>query len=235
MTSAFRSRWAAWLVLLGIFAPCAAFAQAAGDIPRCNSQGLTPSTPANPHTTVQGDYPLLSIVLHEEGRTVLTIVVNEDGTVGDAKVSQSSGSLRLDDAAATLVKQRWLYTPALSGGKPVACQTMVAVLWRITEDSMLQNFKNMGLIITMKPEDYPPDARAKGEQGYTVIRYVSTGDGKSLVGEVVHSSGYADLDSAAVRIAAAKVHLAAGDYDGKRLPTMMMVIMVWTLQADTPK
>lgn len=49
---------------------------------------------------------------------LLELLVQDDGTVTDVSVKQSSGYARLDRAAVDAV-QRWRYTPAQQNGQPI--------------------------------------------------------------------------------------------------------------------
>ncbi|MDC7684632.1 TonB family protein [Asticcacaulis sp. BYS171W] len=63
-------------------------------------------------------YPAQAKARREEGTVVLRLQVRGDGSVGEVQIKQSSGSMRLDNAAATAI-QRWRFKPAMQGGKPV--------------------------------------------------------------------------------------------------------------------
>jgi TonB family protein len=76
--------------------------------------------PLTTHAVTADDYPPVSIQLQEQGKVGIRYLVKEDGSVGDCFVFQSSGKIRLDDAACTMVKRRWTFKPALQHGKPVA-------------------------------------------------------------------------------------------------------------------
>jgi len=65
------------------------------------------------------EYPRVSRQLGEQGRVVLNIQVQSDGTLGQVEVKTSSGYRRLDDAAVTAVKT-WKFVPAHQGGVAVA-------------------------------------------------------------------------------------------------------------------
>lgn len=56
-------------------------------------------------------YPPVSRRLGEEGRVLLDVHIQPDGSVGEIRVRSSSGSKRLDQAALDAVK-RWRYVPA---------------------------------------------------------------------------------------------------------------------------
>lgn len=63
-------------------------------------------------------YPALSRRLGEEGKLVLQVELDETGRIGKAKIVQSSGYSRLDNAALSAVKT-WRCRPATRNGQPV--------------------------------------------------------------------------------------------------------------------
>lgn len=81
------------------------------------------------------NYPFLARVLGQEGTTELALKVMADGTVSDVKVSKSSGSDRLDDAAVDCVSG-WHYRPAIKDDQTIDAPMTVTVDWRLdSEDS----------------------------------------------------------------------------------------------------
>ena len=80
------------------------------------------------------DYPPTSRRLGEEGSLILTLYVKEDGKVGEAKVQESSGFPKLDEAAVREAVRRWRFIPATLEGKAVAAWHQVKVTFRLTED-----------------------------------------------------------------------------------------------------
>lgn len=228
MTSLFRAsrlRFTALAACIAVLLP--AWAQPAADIPQCNSPGIVQPTAANSH--VAGEYPLLSGVLGEQGDTILDIVIMQDGSVGAASVAKSSGSLRLDDAAVDVVQKGWRYHPALRNGAPLACRWKVDVRWVLHETLFTNSPDNPGMVIKMKPEDYPADARARGEQGAVALMVLYSEDGKPRKVQIVKSSGYPDLDAASTTLALARLRTANATYDGKPVKTVVMLVMVWSL------
>ena len=79
------------------------------------------------------DYPFLSRVLGDEGTTELSLTVLADGTVSNVKVSKSSGSDRLDDAATDCVSA-WHYHPAIKDAQTVDAPITVKVDWKLGSD-----------------------------------------------------------------------------------------------------
>lgn len=63
-------------------------------------------------------YPPLSRRLGEEGKVVLRVELDEQGSVSAARIATASGFARLDEAALAAVKT-WRCTPARRDGQPV--------------------------------------------------------------------------------------------------------------------
>ena len=63
-------------------------------------------------------YPSMSRRLGEQGRVVLEVYILANGTVGEAKIKESSGFFRLDNAALQAVK-KWRYQPARRGQQAI--------------------------------------------------------------------------------------------------------------------
>lgn len=80
------------------------------------------------------DYPFFARIFGDEGTTELAFTVMADGTVSGVKVSKSSGSDRLDDAAVDCV-QRWHYRPGIKDDQLVDSPMTVSVVWALEEDS----------------------------------------------------------------------------------------------------
>jgi protein TonB len=95
----------------------------------------TSPMPITSHAVTSDDYPPVSILLAEQGLVKIKYLVQADGTVGECVVMTSSGSSRLDDAACTMVKRRWRFTPATQKGKPVAEYLLAEVSFNLIPSS----------------------------------------------------------------------------------------------------
>ncbi len=84
------------------------------------------------------DYPFFARVLGQEGTTEVAFEVLADGTVSDVKVSKSSGSDRLDDAAVDCVSG-WHYRPAIKDDQLVDSPMTVKVDWKLGEGASNRN------------------------------------------------------------------------------------------------
>ena len=95
---------------------------------------IPPSPPVeitSTHTTPP--YPTISQRLGEQGTTLLNITIDENGRCAEATVAKSSGSNRLDTAAADFCKQRYRWKPAMRDGKPVAYKQQLQVIWNLKD------------------------------------------------------------------------------------------------------
>jgi protein TonB len=72
----------------------------------------------DPQRSREPDYPVQSRRLGEQGSLVLEVLIDVDGRVLDAKLVQSSGSDRLDQAALDGVKSNYRFFPGTVDGKP---------------------------------------------------------------------------------------------------------------------
>ena len=75
--------------------------------------------------------PARSLRNNEEGRVVLRVLVQADGTAGEVQVRTSSGFPLLDAAASNAV-QSWRFNPATSEGKPVAEWYLVPIIFKLS-------------------------------------------------------------------------------------------------------
>jgi periplasmic protein TonB len=85
------------------------------------------------HPLTQPPYPMSSRRLGESGALALDILVGADGHVRDAKVSQSSGYDRLDQAAVSEAKQHWHLRPATRNGVPFEQWLTLKVVFRFED------------------------------------------------------------------------------------------------------
>jgi periplasmic protein TonB len=83
------------------------------------------------HPLTQPPYPLSSIRANEEGTLNLSVLVATDGRVREAKVAQSSGSERLDQAAVNEAKLHWRLRAATRDGVPFEQWLTLRVVFRL--------------------------------------------------------------------------------------------------------
>lgn len=81
-------------------------------------------------TKVAPRYPPLDIRQGKEGRVVLAMNIEKDGSVGEARILRSAGKA-MDRAAVSAVK-RWKYRPALLDGKPVMVSIVTVIAFALS-------------------------------------------------------------------------------------------------------
>jgi protein TonB len=79
----------------------------------------------------QPEYPPQSRRLGEQGSLVLQVLVDASGRVTDAKLVQSSGSDRLDQAALRGVKANYRFVPGTVDGKPQPMWFTFKFTWKL--------------------------------------------------------------------------------------------------------
>lgn len=77
-------------------------------------------------------YPALSKRMGEEGKVVLRVSVNPEGTADSVDIKTSSGSPRLDESAQKTVRN-WKFVPAKRGDAPVQSWVLVPIIFKLEQ------------------------------------------------------------------------------------------------------
>jgi len=77
-------------------------------------------------------YPSLSKRMGEEGKVVLRVSVNPQGTADSVDIKTSSGSPRLDESAQKTVRN-WKFVPAKRGDTPVQSWVLVPIIFKLEQ------------------------------------------------------------------------------------------------------
>jgi len=144
-------------------------------------------------------YPPISVRLHEQGTTKLTVGIDPTGSPTEVVLTQSSGVERLDNAAIAYVKDH--YRRPKSDGQTGAAQISIIVEWRIDP---------VDTVLTMPEGDFPPGAVQRREAGETSVQVSLGKRGVLKQVKVIRSSGHTDLDGKAVEIIRAKFAAVTG-------------------------
>jgi TonB family protein len=186
-----------------------------------------------------------------EGSVEIEIVVNADGSVGDAHVTKSLDTVfGLDDKAVDAVRQ-WKYLPALLNGKPVPCLMSVTVPFKVTstpvqvageppshetaeefrKGAYLEDAPNLIAPVPLKPVDpeYTSEARLKKIQGAVEIEAIVMPDG--TVGKVRIAKSLDPiygLDQQAVNCAR-KWKFRPGMMNGLPVPVVVTIVLMFRL------
>jgi TonB family protein len=169
-------------------------------------------------------YPEVSVMTNESGTTLLEVHIGADGVPDAASVVNSSGSLRLDAAAADHVKSTWRWNAPVQNCQPMAVRTRVSIKWDLRDrpDTGLQP-----PTVNMDVKDYPPGARQRREEGAVGLMVVVSPDG-AVTPVVTASSGFSELDEKSVELAKTW-RFAPASLDGRPVLTPVMLISVWSL------
>jgi len=77
-------------------------------------------------------YPPLSRRIGEEGKVILRVLVNPQGTADSVDIKTSSGSTRLDEAAQKTVRN-WKFIPAKRGDTAVQSWVLVPIIFKLEQ------------------------------------------------------------------------------------------------------
>ena len=102
-------------------------------VPASNRQEVTPRAQTMPTVVreVKPDYTAEAKQRGIQGTVELSAVVNDDGTVGEVKVTRSlDDKYGLDEQAVTAMK-KWQFKPGTKDGKPVAVQVTVEMSFKL--------------------------------------------------------------------------------------------------------
>ncbi|MEN3951023.1 energy transducer TonB [Iodidimonas sp. SYSU 1G8] len=201
-------------LILAIFCgACPASAAPPGVRPILDDPMVKPPTQDPAYPITQPPYPLMSVMAAEQGAVILRFIVRDDGSVDPATVTveEGSGSAVLDGAAVAEAAN-WRFRPATSAGVPVASPHLFRVVFELSSVQGMQAGGNNPQEKTPLPRQsrpitqppYPRSAVEAGAEGDVLLRFIVKEDGyvdpSSIV--VKKSSGFADLDKAAVDEAA---------------------------------
>lgn len=75
-------------------------------------------------------YPRASLRRQEQGKVILEVLIQIDGSVSEARIKQSSGFKRLDRSALKAVK-RWHYIPAQQSGNAIKYWYQQAIVFSL--------------------------------------------------------------------------------------------------------
>jgi len=198
--------------------------------PACFRRG-TALVPVSATHTIP-PYPAESVTAEEQGKVVMRVFIGTDGVPTDVVVETSSGSKRLDDAAASWVKQVWRWRPLKDDCATV--HTLVAVDWSLAAaGSVKPPVLDSNLRITVPLSSYPEGARQKKEEGVTKIEVSISQVGSILNKRVSVGSGFEDLDQKAIELLA-KLQIEPAKIDGIPAQGVFLVEFVWSLNGKDP-
>lgn len=78
-------------------------------------------------------YPAESRVKNEQGRVLLKVTINSDGSCQSVVVHESSGYQRLDDAAVSTVSH-WHFIPFVKNGDPITAKVLIPITFSLRNE-----------------------------------------------------------------------------------------------------
>jgi TonB family protein len=202
--------------------------------PAAVANGETPPVPKQ-LDILETDYPLGSLLAHEEGRVSLNLTINPEGRVTLAQITAGSGSDVLDGTATRIARTRWLFEPALKGGQPAIGFARVDVTWKVP----LRPAYEYQMDVTLLPRDgqfvfepavattshaltasdYPRSAINAGQQGLVTIKFMILESGNVGDITIVRSARVPALDQAAVNVVKSRWLYKPATLNGRPIPT----------------
>jgi len=183
----------------------------------CSDPSMTSPKALGAHSVSGADYPQDAKSLSEQGDVVVSFLIHADGGVTDPVVERSSGSPRLDTAAANLVTH-WRYEPATQAGTPMSCRQRAKVVWRLTD---------VDNVVDADPRYYPPQYREHGVQAETSFWVSLDEDGNIVSVRAMMSSGDPQLDEAGLSFLKS-VKFTAAKMSGKSIQTAVPIKVRWS-------
>jgi TonB family protein len=143
-------------------------------------------------------YPASAARQRLEGMVTLLILVDTSGRVADVKIERSSGVLALDKAALAVSKV-WTFTPEMIDGVPKDSYVRVPVNFSLLKTP--PSGQTIASLRTRQPPIYPASAVQQHHEGTTTLVLLVGADGMVKSIRVAQSSGYVELDDAAMAAA----------------------------------
>jgi TonB family protein len=197
--------------------------------PHPNFAGVVPA-PTMPLQVLDTEYPLESVLAHEEGTTSLNVLIDATGKVTFAQVLKSGGAQRLDQAASRIARTKWTFRPLMKEGSAAGHAALVDVVWKLPLRPADEIYSEMtGFSVTgknivepkaaaggnrVRATDYPTASIRNGEQGEVALRLRILPDGSVGNVEVLDSSGYSRLDQSAISMVRDRFKYEPGLVDG---------------------
>ena len=183
-------------------------------------------------------YPTVAYTNKIQGKTVVSFVVEPDGSVDNVEVAKGVAKI-LDDEAIRVVSMSPKWKPGKIGGKPVRVKYNLPITFKLDdEESVHEHVEQMPefpggqkalLKFLQNNVRYPTFASANKIQGRTIVSFVVEPDGSVDNVEVAKSSSSV-LDEEAVRVVKKFPKWKPGMIDGKPVRVKYCVPVNFKLQ-----
>lgn len=187
-----------------------------------------------------------------QGRTVITFMVDKDGSLSDFKVAKAVGS-GIDEEAIRVLKLSPKWRPGTSNGKPVSSEMSVPVNFTLAADAKASvetqsqlNDKAVFTVVEQSPSfpggeeafskfishtvKYPKEARDKNIQGRVIASFIVEEDGSLSNIKIVRGVGYG-TDEEALRVLESSPKWKPGMQNGHTVRVQYAVPISFALSA----
>lgn len=177
-------------------------------------------------------YPEMDKQQGIQGRVLLNLVISKTGAIKSVQIMESTGSATLD-AQAVVAAQELTFKPAMKDGQPVESEMKLPFKFKLQNEPNTARKEKLDQV-TSEPEPiggigsvlkniiYPAEAKKEGRSGMTVLSIQVSENGTVLKVSVAKSSGFTDLDQAAMD-AAQKIQFRPALKDGKAVTADVML------------
>jgi TonB family protein len=181
-------------------------------------------------------YPEVSVMTNEQGKTLLNVSIGTDGVPTDVQVAESSGSLRLDEAARDYVKAVWRWAPPVKDCMPVAVKTRVSIAWDLRNAQSArpglgglspEMIINMVTVVPVDDADFPSDLKGRTEMSMSLLAAVISESGAVNVA-IARPTGVPELDAKAVELVKTRYHWTPARLNGNPVGAAHLLLLVWT-------
>lgn len=147
-------------------------------------------------TPIRPIYPDSARKAHIEGKVVVKVLIDKEGTPSKSQILKNSGTDIFDNAAMQAV-MNVKYKPAEQNGKPLKVWMVIPINFKINRDSFFVE-KQPEPLTTFHP--IYPDTAARSELGGRVdVAVLIDEEGNPLKYEILKISGTSMIDSSAAR------------------------------------
>jgi TonB family protein len=191
--------------------------------------------PAHPLKVGDEFYPAESVKLGEQGRCIVRVKVDKNGDIHDPQIATSSGYERLDAACLTAVTSGHML-PATKNGIAVDSTDDIPIDWRFAPPPPPPTLEECMAIPASLPlekaqANLPPNP-PKPKPGFSarvIVRLFVSEAGVIRAAKVDVSSGYAQVDQAAIKAATGQ-KMRAATQDKVPISACATMPIVWKLQ-----
>ncbi len=176
-------------------------------------------------------YPEKAVKAGKEGKTLVSAVIDESGKV--IKTAIKSSSDKVFDMASKDAVKKTLFTPAMVGGKPVKCEIVIPIQFKLDSkhDNQVdegQPFPIGGMETVMKSVRYPEVAMSSKVQGKVIVQTTVDENGDVIETKILMGVS-SELDAEAAR-AIRSVKFIPGKKDGKPVKADVVIPIMFKLQ-----